>query len=194
MSEPSQPPILHGSTDVPSAVIEDAPLRRGVAGLLWLVPVLAIGLSIGFAVRALQQRGPSIMIRAEHGHGIGRGDAVRYLGSVVGEVRAVVIEEGPSGDAVRIEVVMRKDAAALARAGTLFWIVRPQLSLDAVSGLETIIGAQYLALHPGPREGPAHTDFTALASPPFAAKPPASPTASRSTAASPASQPLSMAS
>lgn len=168
MSERSQPPILHGATDVPPALIEDAPLRRGMAGLLWLVPVLAVGLSIGFAVRALQQRGPSIMIRAEHGHGIGRGDAVRYLGSVVGEVRSVVIEEGPSGDALRIEVVMRKEAAALARAGTLFWIVRPQLSLDAVSGLDTILGAQYLALHPGPRGGAAHTEFTALTSPPFA--------------------------
>ena len=168
MSESSQHPIVHGSPEVPSALIEDAPVRRGLTSLLWLVPILALGLSIGFAVRALQQNGPTIVIRAQHGHGIGRGDAVRYLGSQVGEVRAVAVEEGSDGDAVRIELVMRRDAATLARAGTLFWIVRPQLSLDAITGLETIIGAQYVALHPGPDGGPAQEEFSALASPPFA--------------------------
>lgn len=168
MTESSQHPSVRDSSGVPAALIEDAPVRRGLASLLWLVPILALGLSIGFAVRALQQNGPTIVIRAKHGHGIGRGDAVRYLGSEVGEVRAVVIEEGADGDAVRIEVVMRRDAAALARSGTLFWIVRPQLSLDAVSGLETIIGAQYMALHPGPYGGSAQEEFSALAAPPFA--------------------------
>ena len=168
MSESSQHPIAHGSPELPSALIEDAPVRRGLTFLLWLVPILALGLSIGFAVRALQQNGPTIVIRAQHGHGIGRGDAVRSLGSQVGEVRAVAVEEGSDGDAVRIELVMRRDAATLARAGTLFWIVRPQLSLDAITGLETIIGAQYVALHPGPDGGPAQEEFSALASPPFA--------------------------
>ncbi|MEE2940576.1 MAG: MlaD family protein [Planctomycetota bacterium] len=143
-------------------------MRRGLSGLLWLVPLAAVGLSIGFAVRALQERGPTVLIRAEHGHGIGRGDAVRYLGAQVGEVRGVAVEEGAEGDGVRIEVVMRRDAASLARAGTLFWIVRPQLSLDSVSGLETIIGAQYVALHPGPDEGPPRTEFTALGAAPLA--------------------------
>ncbi|MEC8496142.1 MAG: MlaD family protein, partial [Planctomycetota bacterium] len=139
-----------GEAEAPVALIEDAPATRGLTGLIWLVPLAAAGLSIGFALRALQQRGPTVLIRAEHGHGIGRGDAVRYLGTQVGEVRRVSIEEAADGDEVQIEVLLRKDAAGLARAGTLFWIVRPQLSLDAVSGLETIIGAQYISLHPGP--------------------------------------------
>lgn len=151
-----------GEAEAPAALIEDAPATRGLTGLIWLVPLAAAGLSIGFALRALQQRGPTVLIRAEHGHGIGRGDAVRYLGTQVGEVRRVSIEEAADGDEVQIEVLLRKDAAGLARAGTLFWIVRPQLSLDAVSGLETIIGAQYISLHPGPDGSPRNLDFTAL--------------------------------
>lgn len=168
MSDNEPQPGVREVFEAPAALIEDAPVRRGLGGLLWLVPLTAVGLSIGFALRAVQQRGPTVLIHAEHGHGIGRGDAVRYLGTEVGEVRHVGIDEGAAGDSVEIEVVMRKDAASLARAGTLFWIVRPQLSLDAVSGLETIIGAQYLALFPGPDEAPPLLEFSALAAAPLA--------------------------
>lgn len=167
MVETTPQPNDPGDFDAPPALLEDAPVRRGLSGLLWLVPLAAVALSIGFAARAYQQLGPTVLIHAVHGHGIGRGDAVRYLGTQVGEVRRVGIEDGVDGDGVEIEVVMEKDAASLARAGTLFWIVRPQLSLDAVSGLETIIGAQYIALHPGPDEGPPNREFSALASPPL---------------------------
>lgn len=151
----------------PDALIEPAPVRRRLTSLVWLVPVAAVVLSVGFAVRALADRGPRIVIRADHGHGIGAGDALRYLGIEVGRVEEVGLQEGGEGEAVRIEVLMRADAAHLARAGTVFWIVRPQLSLDSVEGLETIIGAQYMALHPGPEGAPARAEFTALQAPPL---------------------------
>lgn len=152
----------------PPAIIEPAPVRRTLTGLLWLIPLAAVGLSVGFAVRAVQDRGPTLTIWADHGHGIGPGDAVRYLGTEVGEVRQVAVDEVDDEDKVRIEVLMRSEAAPLARSGTLFWIVRPQLSLDSVSGLETIIGAQYMALHPGPEGAAPRLEFTALATPPLA--------------------------
>ena len=144
MSESSQHPIAHRSPEVPSALIEDAPVRRGLTSLLWLVPILALGLSIGFAVRALQQNGPTIVIRRSMDTA-----SVAAMPFVISDPRWERFapwpsRRAPTGDAVRIELVMRRDAATLARAGTLFWIVRPQLSLDAITGLETIIGASTL--------------------------------------------------
>lgn len=150
------------------ALVESAPVRRGLGRLLWLVPVAAAALSIAFAYRALSDRGPTISLFAEHGHGIGPGDALRFLGIEVGEVASVGLGQRDSMQEVRIQVRMMKDAADLARAGTSFWIVRPELSLDSVQGLETIIGAQYIALSPGPQGGEPRAEFTVLAQPPLA--------------------------
>lgn len=152
----------------PLALVESAPVRRGLGRLIWLVPVAAAALSIAFAYRALSDRGPTISLFAEHGHGIGPGDALRYLGIEVGEVASVGLGERGEAQEVRIEVRMMKDAATLARGGTSFWIVRPELSLDSVQGLETIIGAQYIALSPGPADAEPRTEFTVLAEPPLA--------------------------
>lgn len=165
---PPAPDAPGPDAPAPDALVEDAPVRRTLASLAWLIPVAALLLSVGFAVRAMQDRGPTIVILADHGHGIGPGDSLRYLGMQVGEVRRVALDEVAGADAVRIEVLMRADAAELARDGTLFWVVRPQLSLDSVQGLETIIGAQYLALHPGPAGAGPREEFTALVAPPLA--------------------------
>ncbi len=152
----------------PAALVETAHVRRGLGRLLWVIPLAAAVLSIAFAYRALSGRGPTIVLFADHGHGIGAGDALRFLGIEVGEVTAVGLSERDSGQEVRIEVRVMQDAARLARAGTSFWVVRPELSLDSVQGLETIIGAQYIALSPGPKDAESRTEFTVLAEPPLA--------------------------
>lgn len=131
---------------------------------MWLVPLAAVALSIGFGLRSARSRGPAITVLAEHGYGLGAGDAVRYLGIEVGRIESVGLgaSDATSGLGVRLDVRLLPDAAALAREGTRFWIVRPELTLDSVEGLDTIIGAQYLALKPGPVGAAPQDVFTAL--------------------------------
>lgn len=158
------------STEIspPQAIIEEpSSSRRLFAGLVWLVPLAAVGLSIGFAWNGIRKQGPILTIHADHGHGLDPGDDVRYLGIEVGEVQEVSVGSSDDGHHVRIEVQLRADAAGLARAGTEFWVVRPQLSLDSVQGVDTIIGARYLALNPGPEGGVERSEFTALRAAPL---------------------------
>ena len=152
----------------PSAIFEEAGEgRRWLGWLLWLIPLAAVGLSVGFAWLGVRDQGPIVVLHADHGHGIDAGDAVRYLGIEVGEVRSVGVGEGTDQQLVKIELQLRSDAAALARAGTNFWIVRPQLTLDSVQGVDTIIGARYIALDPGPAGSQRKLEFTALMTPPL---------------------------
>lgn len=144
----------------PRAVVESAPVRRSLAGLVWLVPLAAVALAVALGVKSYGDRGPLVEVFADHGYGLGAGDAVRYLGIEVGRLEEVGLE--PDSEGVRLAVRLAPDAAGLAREGTRFWIVRPELSLDSVEGLETIIGAQYLALTPGPAGGNTQLRFTAL--------------------------------
>jgi hypothetical protein len=131
---------------------------------LWLVTAAALAVAIALVVMSWRARGPQITVRFEHGHSIEPGDRLRHRGIEVGEVASVKLDEDLGG--VRIAITLDPDAAALAREGSLFWIERPHVSLTRVSGLETIVGGQYLAVLPGPAASARRTQFDGLESPP----------------------------
>lgn len=129
---------------------------------LWLVPAAALCFALWIVWQVWRDRGTIVTVSFAQGHGIVAGDAVKFRGIEVGQVRDVTLN--PQADAVLVRIALRPDAAELAREGTRFWLVRPEFGLQRVSGLETLIGARYIALSPGGGE-PART-FTGLDAPP----------------------------
>ena len=89
-----------------------------------------------------------ITIRFPEGHGLPPEDTVRYRGIEVGTVESVSLDDTLEG--VKVEVLLRPSALHLATEGTRFWIVRPELSLTRISGLETAIGHKYIGVSPNP--------------------------------------------
>ena len=146
--------------DFPEAHVELRPVRS----YAWVLPAVAFGLAVLLGASAWMRRGTRIEIHVPEGHGIRTGDALRYRGVSVGRVESVELTEELSGLVlgVRLEV----DAGGVARAGSRFWVVRPHLALDGVQGLETIVGARYLAVLPGPLGAKSQREFIALAEPP----------------------------
>lgn len=128
----------------------------------WLLPPLALGFAIVLAYHAWLSRGPSIHIAFTEGNGIKAGDTVRYRGIEVGQVTSVRLRDDGAG--VRVEVSLADDAQACTNAGTLFWVVRPQVGLAGISGLETLIGARYIGVLPG--TGATQRAFIGLDEPP----------------------------
>lgn len=120
-----------------------APARRVPA--VWLVPVAALVLAAWLAYQAWASRGLIVTVHLDQGHGLRSGDAVRYRGIVVGEVRDVRL----GADGVLVTASLTQQGDMLARGGSRVWVVRPRLGLSAVEGLETLIGPRYLAILPG---------------------------------------------
>jgi hypothetical protein len=145
---------------LPEAVPGDRAAVGGV-GRWWIFGAL-MGACVSL-VLLLQGAGPTVTLVASHGHGIGPGDPIRFQGLEVGEVVDVRLAEG-SG--VELDLRFLPEAQDLARAGTRLWIVRPLLSLDAVTGLDTLLGSRYISLDPGPIGAERRTRFTALPAPP----------------------------
>jgi paraquat-inducible protein B len=137
-------------------------LRWPIA-LIWLVP-LAAAAGAGFYFYAyFQERGPVIAITFTDGTGIRTEDTkVMYRGVEIGHVEDVVL----SGDHQHVVVSARlnRPDGDLARAGTIFWIVRPQVSFSGVSGLSTLLSGPFIDLMPG--SGDPATQFSGLDEPP----------------------------
>jgi hypothetical protein len=145
----------------PRAVVRPA---RGISWA-WAVPVLALVLAGWLGYRAWELRGLIITVQLDQGHGLKSGDPVRYLGLTIGEVRHVEIDEDLGGG--RVTASLWSQPRRFARAGSRYWVVRPQLGVTGVGGLETLFGPRYLAVLPG--EGAPQRRFVALAEPPLVA-------------------------
>jgi paraquat-inducible protein B len=155
-------------SDLPRAEIVQGGLAARAGGravsILWFVPVLAVGLVGVLFFQAYAQRGPLVSIAFSNGEGLRAGDPVMFRGVQVGKVRDVALAPDLSG--VRAQVELKRDAAGLAVEGTRFWVVRPELSLTRVSGLETLLGPRYIEADPGPAGGAAARTFQGLQTPP----------------------------
>ncbi len=136
------------------------PRRRYSAA--WVIPILALILAGWLGYRAWLGRGVIVTVQLAEGHGLKPGDEVRYRGITVGEVRNVEVAEALDG--VVVTASLQAEADRLARAGSRFWVVRPQLGLARIEGLETLVGPRYLAALPG--QGARQHRFLGLAEPP----------------------------
>lgn len=127
---------------------------------LWLLPILALLVVGALGYREWQRRGTLITVTFSEGHGLEAGDPLRYRGAVVGQVERLSLSHDLN--AIQANVRLEPDAERLARDGSRFWVVRPELSLTKVAGLETLVGTNYLAILPGPVDAEPQYHFVGV--------------------------------
>jgi hypothetical protein len=142
-AEQSPVPNPDQSTALPRA--DQRPVRR--LGWLWLLPLLALAAVITLVLLSVGQRGVPITVEFRDGYGLKVGDSVRYRGIVVGNVEKARLSPDLGG--IEVGLRLQRNARDVARQGARFWIVRPKVDLDGATGLETVIGANYITLIPG---------------------------------------------
>lgn len=144
--------------DVPSAVLK----RERRWSLTWLLPLLAIIVAGWLGYQSWIARGVLVTVEFDQGHGIDIGDDVRFRSAVIGEVRDVQLDD--QLDRLVITLALQDSGERFARAGTRFWVVRPEVGLKGVAGIETLIGPRYIAMLPG--DGGRRSSFVGLAESP----------------------------
>lgn len=110
---------------------------------VWLVPVFALAVALGIAWQAYSDRGTLIEIMFENAAGVEAGDTtVRYRDVVIGTVEDVSFSE----DLQSVIVAARVDAVVLPYLDedATFWVVRPEISTQGVSGLSTVVSGVYI--------------------------------------------------
>jgi len=141
-------------------------VRHSRLSLVWLVPVLAVGLAGYLGWRTLSEKGPEITIYFETAQGIEAGKTrVKYKAVDVGVVQSVAVRHEKPQIVVQVELDKMTEGHIV--KDTLFWVVRPRVGIGGVSGLGTLLSGAYINVFPGPEDGPPERTFTGLEYPPL---------------------------
>jgi paraquat-inducible protein B len=131
--------------------------------IIWIVPVLAACLAFYYIREHQQETGQEITIQLDDSAGIRPGETVVAVhGVTIGHVKAV--ELTPDHLHAIEHVQLERSASSVAKTGTLFWMVRPEVSLQSITGLNTIVTGPFIDCRPG--EGDPCTAFIALSAAP----------------------------
>jgi len=113
----------------------------------------------------VQEFGPRITIKFKDGSGLRAGGTpIKYRGVPIGEVTALELSEDQQQVLVRAR--LRRSAVSIAREGSIFWVVRPEVGIGSITGLGTVITGPEIVVLPG--TGEAKSAFVGLESSPVA--------------------------
>jgi paraquat-inducible protein B len=130
---------------------------------IWIAPLVAVGIVIWLAIRALADRGPMITISFSDAEGIQAGDTkVRHKDVDLGTVESIYLDHDMTRVIVRAR--MRRSVTPHLTVNTRFWIVRPRVGIGGISGLSTLVSGSYIEMYPG--TGTAQRSFAGLDDPP----------------------------
>jgi len=134
--------------------------------LVWLVPILALIVSMGVAWQSYNNKGTLITIVFKDAAGITPKDTtIRFRDVIIGAVEEVSFSKDMSN--VVISARINKDVAATLSPDTLFWVVRPEVSARGISGLSTVLSGVYIDAAWIPIEGSTSRDFNGLSETPL---------------------------
>src|ERR1700722_11198996 len=112
---------------LPKATIK----RDHLSWLLWLVPVAAACLCGWFAYRDFISTGPTLTLYFQNADGVEeKNTELKYRGATVGEVKGIELTK--DNQQVKVTAQLTGSARNLARGGSVFWIVRPEVKVGSV--------------------------------------------------------------
>ena len=133
--------------------------------IIWLLPLIAVAIGAWLLYRALAEAPIEIKIDFPSGTGIEVGKTkVLYEGITAGVVKDIQLDQTDlKGVVATVEMDNRMEPVL--RENTQFWLVKPEISLSGVTGLETIVSGNYIGVKISMSGAPTRY-FRALPEPP----------------------------
>ena len=140
-------------------------LRRVHFNTIWLVPLIAIIVAGWMLYQNWASQGPVITLVASNAEGLEAGQTTLKARNVdVGKV--IDIRLSDDYDSAIISVRMNHGTENMLREDAQFWVVKPRIGKEGVSGLGTLLSGAYINMSPG-EEGDIKSEFTVLSQPPL---------------------------
>jgi len=114
---------------------------------IWIVPIIALIIAGWLGYKHFAERGPEIKIIFPKNESLVAGQSlVKFRNVPAGKVTDIYAEEGTDGVIVVVRMNNRKAKPYLTEHAK-FWIVKPEVGLSGVSGLDTLLSGTYINVY-----------------------------------------------
>lgn len=132
--------------------------------LVWLVPIVAALVGFSMVMQNWLSSGPQITVSFETAEGLEANKTqVKYKNVVIGKVTAINLSE----DQTRVIATVDLDqhAEPFTREDSQFWVVRPRIGANGISGVDTLLSGAFIGADAG-RAEETRREFVGLEAPP----------------------------
>lgn len=133
---------------------------------VWIVPIVTLLIGGWILFYHFSHQGPEVTLITENAEGIEAGKTTIKSRSVnVGVVESAVLTD----DLHHVEIKARLNSGMekLLHDDSVFWVVKPQVGREGITGLGTLLSGAYIELQPGTK-GEKPTSYPLLDAPPLA--------------------------
>ena len=126
---------------LPLPAVSEKPKRN--LAWVWLIPLVAAIIGLSILWRQWSNQGPMISITFQSAADLQEGKTqIKFRDVVIGLVDTIELSE--NSETVVVRARLDSDAEHLAVDGTQFWVVRPSIGVEGVSGLSTLMSGAYI--------------------------------------------------
>ncbi|HKN03945.1 MAG TPA: intermembrane transport protein PqiB [Buttiauxella sp.] len=133
---------------------------------VWIFPIVTVLIGAWILFYHYSHQGPLVTLITTNAEGIEGGKTTIKSRSVnVGVVESAVL----SDDLLHVEITARLNSGMekLLHKDSAFWVVKPQVGREGISGLGTLLSGAYIELQPGTKGG-KNRQYDLLDAPPLA--------------------------
>ena len=115
---------------------------------IWIIPLVAIAIGIWLVYDNYNSRGTLVTLTMDNADGIEAGSTLIRSRSVeVGHVESVKLSEDLSHAVISARI--NQEAEEMLNENSRFWVVKPRIGREGISGLGTVLSGAYIQLEPG---------------------------------------------
>ncbi|RQW64399.1 intermembrane transport protein PqiB [Vibrio viridaestus] len=132
---------------------------------IWFVPIIAVIVAAWMLYSDWSERGVEITIVAHDADGLEAGKTkIKARNIDLGEVTSIRLSDDYSNAVITVR--MQKEANKLLTENTKFWVVKPRVGKEGISGLGTLLSGSYINMQPS-NSGKEKEHFKMLDQPPL---------------------------
>jgi paraquat-inducible protein B len=138
--------------------------RRFNVSLVWLVPIVAALVGLSMVVNKSLSAGPEITISFQTAEGLEANKTqVKYKNVVIGKVTSIALSDDRRKVLAKVE--LEQSAEPFTADDSMFWVVRPRIGANGVSGVDTLLSGAFIGADAGKSEKRKNS-FKGLETPP----------------------------
>ncbi len=158
----------NGSADQPqnTDLTKATTLKASRLSPIWIIPVVAALIGAWLVVDTYLHTGPMVTLTISNAEGIEAGKTrIKTRNVDIGRVEEVKLSDDLSHALIMARI--NHDAEEVLVEDTRFWVVKPRISREGISGFGTVLSGAYIQLHPGESDK-SERQFEVLEQPPVA--------------------------